>query len=78
LNNAEHLNCYYTYLEENLNKSLNSFNTIANFSEIHRVLFNFCQTHRDKTPAMSFGLIETPLTAVELLNEAIHLSDYTE
>lgn len=78
LNDTDHLNRYYTYLEQNLNKSLNSFNTIANFSEIHRVLFNFCQAHRDKTPAMSFGLIESALTATELLNEAIYLSDYTE
>ena len=78
LNDTEHLTRYYNYLEQNLNKSLNSFNTVTNFSEIHRVLFNFCQVHKNNTAAMSFGLIETPLTATELLNEAIYLSDYTE
>lgn len=75
LNNTNHLNRYYSYLDTNLNKGLNSLNTILNFSEIHRVLFNFCDIKEGKTAAMSFVLAEQPFTAMALLDEAIMLND---
>lgn len=75
LNDTNHLNRYYSYLDTNLNKGLNSLNTIANFSEIHRVLFNFCEVNEGKSTAMSFALADKPFTAMALLDEAIKLSD---
>lgn len=75
LADINHLNRYYSYLDKHLNKSLNSFNSIAHFSEIHRVLFNFCQTHQEQSAAMVFTLASKPFSAMELLQEAINLSD---
>jgi len=76
LRDTEYLNRYFTYLKGSLNKGLNSMNTLANFSEIHRVLFNFCETNKGKSPAMQFALAEKPYTAQELLEEAIRFNQY--
>lgn len=75
LNNIDNLNRYYIYLEKHLNKGLNSFNTIANFSEIHRVLFNFCQEYKGKSTATAFNLSQCTLDPMALLDEAIQLTD---
>lgn len=75
LADTQHLKRYYSYLDKHLNKELNSFNSIANFSEIHRVLFNFCQTHQGETTAMHFALANKPFEAMELLQEAVNLSE---
>ena len=75
LKDTEYLNRYFAYLKGSLNKGLNSINTLANFSEIHRVLFNFCETNKGKSPAMQFALADKPYTAQELLEEAIVLNE---
>jgi len=76
LKQTDNLKCYYNYLEKHLNKGLNSFNTIANFSEILRVLFNFCQQREGESTAMALALTKHTLTPMELLDEAIHLTDH--
>ena len=76
LTDTEHINRYYAYLDEHLNKSLNSFNTILHFSEIHRVLFNFCQEKNGATTAMGYGLADNIVNPMELLEEAINLTDF--
>jgi len=78
MEDTEYLNHYYGYLDTHLNKSLNSFNTITNLSEIHRVLFNFCHLKNDKTTAMKFGLAEYAYNGMELLSEAMTYKEYTE
>lgn len=75
LNSTNHLNRYYHYLQTHLNKNLNSFNSITNFLEIHRVLFNFCHEHEGKTAACAFNLSEATLTPMQLLDEAIKLTE---
>jgi hypothetical protein len=76
LHDTDHINRYYTYLDEHLNKSLNSFNTILHFSEIHRVLFNFCQENKGKTTAMALGVADNIFDPMALLEEAINLTDF--
>ena len=77
LKNTDYLNIYYHYLDTHLNKNLNSFNTITNFSEIHRVLFNFCHEYEGKTAATKFNLNQVTLTPNELLDAAVNLIDHT-
>ncbi|MEG3755346.1 hypothetical protein [Psychromonas arctica] len=77
MEDTEHLNRYYKYLDTHLNKSLNSFNTITNLSEIHRVLFNFCQSQNGQTPAMQFAVADHIYTEMNLLNEAMTYKEYT-
>lgn len=77
MDDTNHLNRYYDYLNAHLNKSLNSFNTITNLSEIHRVLYNFCYHQENKTTAMHFGLADKVYDPKELLNEAIAYKEYT-
>jgi len=77
LQETEQLNDYFLYLNKHLNKGLNSFNTIEQFCEIHRVLYNFCELKNAKSRAMKFALTDTTYTPEELLNEAINLIDYS-
>ncbi|WP_413693777.1 hypothetical protein [Psychromonas sp. KJ10-2] len=77
MTDTEQLNRYYDYLDTHLNKSLNSFNTITNLSEIHRVLFNFCYAQDDKSTAMQFGVANHIYDEMSLLSEAMTYKEYT-
>jgi hypothetical protein len=76
INDTQQIARYYTYLNEKLNKSLNSFNSLLHFSEIHRVVFNFCQANNGQTAAVKFGLTESNYDPMTLLEEAVNLTDF--
>lgn len=61
---------FHCYLDKHLNKNINSLNVIDNLSEIHRVIFNYCEIKNKKTRAMILGVCEQIYTPSSLLEAA--------
>ncbi|WP_415226838.1 hypothetical protein [Psychromonas sp.] len=62
---------FYSYLEEHMNKGVNSISVIDNLSEIHRVIFNYCDVMDGHTRANSFALTSEIYTPESLLDDAL-------
>ena len=62
---------FYRYLDQHMNKGVNSMEVIDNLSEIHRVLFNYCDLKNEKTRANHFALSDKVYTPESLLDNAL-------
>ena len=56
-----------------MNKGVNSMEVIDNLSEIHRVLFNYCELKKGKTRANHFALSDKVYTPESLLDDALKM-----
>ena len=64
---------FYAYLNKHLNKGVNSISVIDNLSEIHRVLFNYCELKNGKTRANYFAVSDKIYTPESLLDDALKM-----
>lgn len=64
---------FYRYLEQQMPKGINSLRMIDNLSEIHRVLFNYCELNKGKTRANEFAITDKIYTPEVLLDAALKL-----
>lgn len=71
LKNGQAIEHFFQYLNSSLNKSVNSMQVIDDISEIHRVLYNYCDTTQQQTPACLLGLAESAYQPEQLLELAI-------
>ena len=56
-----------------MNKGVNSINVIDNLSEIHRVIFNYCDLKNEKTRANYFAVSDKIYTPESLLDDALKM-----
>lgn len=61
------------YLNRHLHKGVNSMSVIDNLSEIHRVIFNYCELKRGKTRANCFSVSDKIYTPDLLLDDALKM-----
>lgn len=67
---------YYCYLDNRLNKNVNSMQVANDLSEVYRVLYNYCDGEMETTPACLLGLAQKGYQPEQLLMLAIkELSD---
>lgn len=67
------INLFYAYLNKSINKSINSMNVIDNLSEIHRVIFNYCELKDQRTRAQYFAVADKAYTPLSLLDDALKM-----
>ncbi|WP_028862392.1 hypothetical protein [Psychromonas aquimarina] len=63
---------FYSYLDRNINKGINSFNVINEVFEIQRVLFNYGELTEQQSRANRIGITDKIYTPESLLDEALH------
>lgn len=64
---------FYCYMDRQMNKGVNSISMIDNLSEIHRVIFNYCERINSHTRANLFSLTDKIYTPESLLEEALEM-----
>ena len=64
---------FYGYLDKHMDKGVNSMNVIDNLSEIHRVIFNYCELKNGKTRANHFAVSNKVYTPESLLDDALKM-----
>jgi hypothetical protein len=62
---------FYSYLDTHLNKEINSINVIDNKSEIHRIIFNYCELKNNTSRAKLLKVTDTIYTPQSLLDAAL-------
>lgn len=62
---------YYCYLNENMNKNVNSMQVIDNISEIYRALYNYCSQENGQSAACLLGVADKVYFPEQLLDEAL-------
>ncbi|GLS92541.1 hypothetical protein GCM10007916_36130 [Psychromonas marina] len=62
---------YHCYLNNNLNKNINSMQVVNDLSEIYRVLYNYCEDEGGATAASQLGLVQKCYQPEQLLALAI-------
>ena len=70
---SDSVDLFYSYLNQHMNKGVNSINVIDNLSEIHRVIFNYCDLKNKTTRANSFGVTDKIYTSESLLDDALKM-----
>ena len=64
---------FTAYLDQQLNKNVNSVSVLNNLLEIYRVLFNYCELKKGKTRAMECAVSDRVYTPESLLEEALQM-----
>lgn len=62
---------FYGYLNQYLNKNVNSINVIDNLLDIHRVIFNYCVAKNGVTRAQVLGVTDKVYNTDLLLDDAL-------
>ncbi|PKH01923.1 hypothetical protein CXF72_14680, partial [Psychromonas sp. MB-3u-54] len=62
---------FSSYLDSHLNKGINSINVIDNLSEIHRIIFNYCELKNKTSRAKLLKATDTIYTPQSLLDAAL-------
>jgi len=62
---------FYGYLNDNLNKGINSINVVDNLCEIHRIIFNYCALKNNTSRAKLLKVTDTIYTPESLLDAAL-------
>jgi len=68
---SDSVELFYTYLDRQMNKGVNSISVIDNLSEIHRVIFNYCDLINSQTRANLFAVSGKVYTPESLLDDAL-------
>jgi transposase-like protein len=71
---SEGVEHFYSYLNKHMNKGVNSRHVIDNLSEIHRVIFNYCDLINGHTRANVFIATDKIYTPASLLDEALKMT----
>ena len=71
LKNAASIDLFYAYLDKKMYKGINSLGVIDHLSEIHRVIFNYCDLTNNTSRATLLGLSDTIYTPQTLLDSAL-------
>ncbi len=71
LNDTESIDHYSLYLDQNLSKGVNSRTVINHLSEIHRVIFNYCDARDNVSRAQRLGVCDVLHTPQTLLDMAL-------
>ncbi|WP_369433855.1 hypothetical protein [Psychromonas sp. MME1] len=64
---------FHHYLQRHLNDKINSLAVLDNISEIHRVIFNYCELKEGKSRANRMALCKQRYTPASLLDAALDL-----
>lgn len=64
---------FYGYLDKHMHKGVNSMKVIDNLSEIHRVIFNYCELKNGKSRANDFAVSNKVYTPESLLDDALKM-----
>jgi hypothetical protein len=62
---------FYQYLNNNVNKQVNSMQVIDNISEIFRVIYNYCLPRQGQTAACLLGVSDKAYTPEQLFDLAL-------
>ena len=57
-----------------MNKGVNSINVINHLSEIHRVIFNYCELQNGKTRGNSLKITDKTYSPESLLDDALKVA----
>ncbi|MFT6928151.1 MAG: hypothetical protein ACJAZP_003801 [Psychromonas sp.] len=71
LTDTSSIDLFSAYLDDNLNKEINSLNVINNLSEIHRIIFNYCELKNNSSRATLLKITDTIYTPQSLLDAAL-------
>ncbi|MGB5444526.1 MAG: hypothetical protein WBM99_03380, partial [Psychromonas sp.] len=71
LPDSDSIDLFYAYLDNNMYKGINSLSVLNHLSEIHRVIFNYCDLKNSSTRAMQVGLCDSVYTPLQLLDTAL-------
>ena len=71
LTDTSSIKLFYAYLDDNLNKGINSINVIDNLCEIHRIIFNYCELKNNTSRAKLLKVTDTIYTPESLLDAAL-------
>lgn len=71
LTDTSSIESFYSYLDDNLNKEINSINVINNLCEIHRIIFNYCVLKNNTSRAKLLKVTDTIYTPQSLLDTAL-------
>ncbi|WP_019616557.1 hypothetical protein [Psychromonas ossibalaenae] len=73
LHHSDSIDLFFTYIDRHMNKGVNSINVIDQLSEIHRVIFNYCDLKNNTTRAITFGVAQKSYTPESLLEDALKM-----
>lgn len=71
LSDTSSIELFYSYLDTHLNKGISSINVIDNLSEIHRIIFNYCELKNNTSRAKLLKVTDTIYTPQSLLDAAL-------
>ncbi|WP_372880537.1 hypothetical protein [Psychromonas sp.] len=71
LDSSTSIDQFYAYLDKKIYKGVNSLNVVNHLSEIHRVIFNYCDVNNNSSRAVRLGVCDAVYTPLQLLDSAL-------